>query len=77
MIFRVAVLLAAMIFGPDMSRAQQHVGYAVGGCGGVMTGYDGRRYTCDRDRMPVCDQNRQHCVCLAQKECGAKRNEPY
>jgi hypothetical protein len=77
MIFRVVVLLAVTTFGPDLSCAQEHVGYAVGGCGGVMTGYDGRSYTCNRDRLPVCDQNYQRCVCLARIECGAEHNEPY
>jgi hypothetical protein len=77
MIFRVAVLLAATMFGPDLSWAQQHVGYAMGGCGGVMTGSDGRPYKCDRDRLPVCDRNHQRCVCLARIECGAKDNESY
>jgi len=77
MIFRVAVLLAATIFGPDLSWAQEHAGYPIGGCGGVMTGYNGRTYTCERDRLPVCDQNHRRCVCLARIECGAKDNEPY
>lgn len=77
MIFRAAVLLAAMVLGPDLASAQAHIGYAVGGCGGVMTGYDGRPYTCDRDRLPVCNENHQRCVCLARRECGAKHDEPY
>lgn len=77
MILRVAVLLSATIFAPALSCAQEHVGYAVGGCGSAMTGYDGRTYTCGRDRLPVCDQNHQRCVCLARIECGAKYNEPY
>lgn len=82
MTFRIAflfigVFLAALMFGPDASWAQEHVGHAVGGCGGVMTGYDGRQYRCDRDRLPVCNQDGRECVCLAQQSCGAKRNEPY
>lgn len=75
--FMFAVLLAASLFGSDLSWAQPHVGYAVDKCGGVMTGFDGSSYTCARDRLPVCDQDHQHCVCLARVECGAKKNEPY
>lgn len=75
MILRIAIL-AAVVFS-QAAWAQQHVGYAVGGCGGVMTGYDGRQYTCGRDRLPVCDQNGHQCVCLARRECGARQNEPY
>lgn len=77
MIVRLVILFAMLVFGAQTSWAQDHAGYAVGGCGGVMTGYDGRQYTCDRDRLPVCDQDRHHCVCLARRECGAKQNEPY
>jgi hypothetical protein len=73
----IALICAALLFRPDISRAQEHVGYAMGGCGGLMTGYDGRQYRCAQDRLPVCNQNRQQCVCLARRECGAAQNEPY
>ncbi|QXX73827.1 hypothetical protein MHY1_00628 [Methylovirgula sp. HY1] len=77
MSFRVAVLLAATVLAPSLSSAQEHVGYAVGGCGGVMTGYNGRPYRCGQDRIPVCNRNHQRCVCIARVECGAKHNDPY
>ncbi len=77
MIFRSGIVFAALMFGADASWAQEHVGHAVGGCGGVMTGYDGRQYQCGRDRLPVCGQDGRECVCLARQECGAKANEPY
>jgi hypothetical protein len=79
MIFKIlfiGALLAALAFGADTSWAQ-HVGYAVGGCGGVMTGYNGRQYRCGADRLPVCNRNGQRCVCLALRKCGAKEDEPY
>jgi hypothetical protein len=76
-ILGIALICAALLFRPGISRAQEHVGYAMGGCGGLMTGYDGRQYRCEQDRLPVCNQNRQQCVCLARRECGAKQNEPY
>jgi hypothetical protein len=48
-----------------------------GPCGGQMTGYDGRPYTCPPERRPVCEPGNQRCVCLARTACGAKINEPY
>ena len=77
MVFRVAILLAATLLGPDLAWAQEHVGYAMDRCGGVMKGFDGQPYKCAPDRLPVCDGNHQRCVCLARVECGAKSNEPY
>lgn len=77
MIVRIGILVLALIAGPNLSWAQAHIGHAAGGCGGVMTGYDGRQYRCEPDRLPVCNQNNQECVCLAQRSCGAKADEPY
>lgn len=48
-----------------------------GACGGVMTGYDRRQYTCGRDRKPACDQSTGRCVCVERRECGGSRNEPF
>jgi hypothetical protein len=77
MIFRIGLLFAALMLGPNGASAQEHVGHAVGECGGVITGYNGRQYQCERDRLPVCNQDGRECVCLARRECGAKQNEPY
>jgi hypothetical protein len=51
--------------------------YTEGTCGGVMTGYNGRGYTCGPDRKPVCEQSTGRCVCLLRTDCGAKRNENF
>jgi len=52
-------------------------GYPEGECGGTMKGYDGRGYTCESNRKPVCEQSSGRCVCLARTECGAKKSEPW
>ena len=82
MIFRLALFFmgtvaAAVLLSPNVASAQEHVGHAVGSCGGVMTGYNGRQYRCEPDRLPVCNQDGRQCVCLAQRSCGAKQDEPY
>lgn len=81
MIVKTTAAIVLLCLCPQLAYAQTpdapHVGYAVGSCGGQMTGYDGRQYACNADRLPVCDAQGQRCVCLAQRQCGASRDEPY
>jgi|GEM_PF-5184369 len=76
MIFRVVAFGVCMILGPASSWAV-NPGDPEGPCGGQMTGYDGRPYTCPPERRPVCEPGNRRCVCLARTACGAKINEPY
>ncbi len=76
MILRTIALGFCMFLGSTPSWAV-NPGDPEGQCGGTMAGYDGRGYTCPRDRKPVCEPGNQRCVCLARIECGAKMNEPY
>jgi hypothetical protein len=57
--------------------AQASAQVVEGPCGGVMTGYDRRQYTCAHDRRPACDQASGRCVCVERRDCGGSRNEPF
>jgi hypothetical protein len=71
-------MAAVTLFGCTVApHAYAQEEWQYGACGGVMTGYDRRPYTCGPDRKPACDRRSGRCVCLLRTECGAKQNEPY
>jgi hypothetical protein len=69
-------LFTGAVFAFLSLAAQAHAQVVEGACGGVMTGYDRRQYTCAHDRKPACDQATGRCVCVERRACGGSHDEP-
>ncbi len=74
---RVVAALAFLSAAAPVFAQSDEPPHTLGACGGVMTGYDGRPYSCGAERKPACDPNGSRCVCLERRECGGRQNDPF
>ncbi|MDR3408216.1 MAG: hypothetical protein P4L68_06945 [Methylovirgula sp.] len=75
--FAIFAILSLLPLAPAEAQYPPNDQFSEGPCGGVMTGYDRRQYTCEANRKPVCEQSTGRCVCLLRRECGGGSDENF